>query len=109
LGLWTGRRADNMVSIAGLVPLKLEEVLAWRDIKKSQHAFQDATGQERTYSWGYHSGDKERVRNDLELLSCCCVYGDVTTFSKGKLVQITFNHAYLHYQPVSTQGQATSG
>jgi hypothetical protein len=102
LGLWNTRRADHRLSKNGSVAIRIEEVLAWRGIKKHSYlAYPNAPSSQKRYTDGYEQKYKQQVLGDLDLLASCCVKGKVTITFKGKPTNFNIHSSYLHYALVT--------
>lgn len=114
LGLWNTRRADHHLSKNGSVAIRIEEVLAWRGIKKHSYlAYPNAPSSQKRYTDGYEQKYKQQVLGDLDLLASCCVRGKVTITFKGKPTNFNIHSSYLHYAIVTHEtlwsGEAIAG
>jgi hypothetical protein len=101
LGLWNIRRANHQLAENGSVAMRIEEVLEWRGIKK--HSNRAYPGADRRYTNGYRPQQKEQVLKDLDLLSSCCVQGNVAVTFKGERTNTGVNGSYLRYSIITNE------
>jgi hypothetical protein len=99
MGLWNLRQHNRALSINGSAAISVEELLAWRGLKK-HHRTISSTSLQRTD--GHRTIHKQRLLCDLELLAACCVRGHYIASVKGKQMVIYINGAYLRYSIVTT-------
>lgn len=100
MGLWNLRRHDSKLSINGSAAIHIDEIFAWRGLKKHQRTSHPATNHQRTD--GYRSEQKQYVLRDLALLASCCVRGHCTVAVKGRRKTFYINGPYLRYSTVTT-------
>lgn len=103
LGLWNIRRRDNRVSLNGGVAILLEEILQWQGVQK--HSRIAHPGTNKRYTDGYRTEQKQRVLQDLELLTSCNVRGNCTIMVKGKSASIQIDGPYINYSVMSRKTQ----
>jgi hypothetical protein len=102
LGLWNIRRANKQLTKNGSVPIRLEEVLEWRGIKKHSYlAYPNLPECHKRYTDGYAPKYKDQVLKDLDLLASCCVRGRISCTFRGKNVETSINGPYLSYSIVT--------
>lgn len=99
LGLWNIRRYNHRVSKNGSVAVLLEEILQWQGIQK--HSRVAHPGTTKRYTDGYRTEQKQRVIQDLMLLTSCNVRGTCTIMVKGKSAAIEVDGPYMRYSVVS--------
>jgi hypothetical protein len=93
LALWHLRRYEAQLSKSGSAPIRLDEVLALRGVKKQTVIAYPGT--EIRYSNGYRTEDKLAILNDLRLLEHCYVRGKCTVCIKGKWQTFFVDDEYL--------------
>ena len=98
MGLWNVRRFTKDLAINGAAPMKIDEILAWRGIKK--HSTAAHPGSSVRYTNGYDPKYKEAVLEDLKLLEMCYVKGTCTIMVKGSYKTFSVHSPYLTFSPV---------
>ncbi len=99
LGLWNTRRNNQRVSRNGSVAVLLDEILQWQGVQK--HSREVHPGSSKRYTDGYRTEHKQRVIQDLALLTSCNVRGTSRVLVKGKTVTLEVDGPYLRYSVVS--------
>ena len=99
LGLRNIRRYNHRVSKNGSVAVLQEEILQWQGIQK--HSRVAHPGTTKRYTDGYRTEQKQRVIQDLMLLTSCNVRGTCTIMVKGKSAAIEVDGPYMRYSVVS--------
>lgn len=100
MGLWNLRRHDSKLSINGSAAIHIDEIFAWRGLKKHQRAVHLGANRQRTD--GYRTEQKQQVLRDLALLASCCVRGHCTVTVRGRRKTFYINGPYLRYSTVTT-------
>lgn len=100
MGLWNLRRHDSRLSMNGSAAIHIDEIFAWRGLKKHQRAAHPGANLQRTD--GYRTEQKQQLLRDLALLASCCVRGHCTVTVKGRRKTFYINGPYLRYSTVTT-------
>ncbi len=93
LALWHLRRYESQLAKNGSAPIRLEEVLALKGVKKQSVIAYPGT--DIRYSNGYRTEDKLAILNDLGLLEHCFVRGRCTACINGKWQTFFVDSEYL--------------
>jgi primase-polymerase (primpol)-like protein len=93
LALWHLRRHEAQLSKSGSAPIRLDEILTLRGVKKQTVIAYPGT--EIRYSNGYRTEDKQAILNDLSLLEHCYVRGKCTVCINGRWQTFFVDDEYL--------------
>jgi hypothetical protein len=104
LGLWNSRRYDHRLSENGSIAITLDEILAWRGLKKHTKAI--SSGSTTRMSDGYKVKYKRQIYQDFYHLQRCYLRGEYTRFdSRGRLRQFTVDGPYMRVSIVRERGE----
>jgi len=113
LAIWQRRRYEQRLSKNGAAPMRLDEILSMRGMKKRSAPAYPGTDSDIRYSNGYKTEDKQAILADLAILQRCIVRGECTVFVKGKWQGLSVDDQYLHhsivYRKFPTGGREIAG
>ncbi|WP_126630465.1 hypothetical protein [Dictyobacter alpinus] len=98
MGLWINRHADAQLSSHGRVPIKVEEILAWRGIQKHQRIAY--AGASKRFSDGYQTKQKQQIHTEIRLLSHYTIHGQQHIRHQGQIYSNPLASSYLQVQQV---------
>lgn len=100
LAIWQQRRYEQRLAKNGSAPMRLDEVLAMRGMKKRSVLAYPDTYCDVRYTIGYRPEDKQAILSDMALLQQCFVRGECTVNVRGKWQSFSVDDEYLRFSVV---------